>query len=857
MPQVPFTKQMVSLDVPAAPDESRGAGMISEATAQTSQQIFQASKAIYTQVRHAEAEAAVHDRVSREKEDINKFLFEAKNRSKGGYIYNEDGKPILSKDGSEQLTLTEYYKEWATDRYHDGQREMPSPYAQDLYRRQMSEIYQRERENVWNTEMKMRIQNIDDLRSDRLRREANKQVVAPSYSQMMDHLDSERAAIKKLQGTIYSDSDTHEYDVRLLKEVPESFFQGLENDIIAMKRSEDEGEIAQDGTRVDRIKIARDAIAVLEGKWDRKTTPGANYIAHEDRKRRGMPNVSELMDPTRKAYWLDRFNSMIDKAQRQDSNDWVQRGERMANALAHQMIGSNGAPLVNKQDIIRWYQQGVDLKTNAPDSIRDVAFVETLAEVALMHNAGPILNSWTYMHESPERKAAIIEKIEKESATEISGLISKHLPGRKQDLEIAAAAARANIRGQLQQLAERAQREFETDPAEFAMRNPKTAALAGGISYSDHRAMAGSRKSIRAFDHAVDTMYRGYTGIDGATSPRYLTNSQAEQVSSYLTGTSNSDQKTMYLLSLHGANPRTYNAKLHQLIAGGKLGPEWYVALSIKDDKVLATEMVDAITNPILDPDAILSSAGGSSEQLKQDVVKQSQTYISSIISRNSQSPITNREQEAVRNTIFNMSVKLVANGRATPAEAAGQAVEGLVNRRFAKMKVNRRFWTGVEHRPPKIVHGYELNENDLGNMERELESYYRIEAIQALNPDTDGFPLDKEKFYKQVVDTMTFRLNASQDKYIPQYLDRARSGAVPWDLTKNGKPIEIPIMDLIKYRAKNDTLMMKAGKKMGEAAGEVKKALPNIEKGAKKAVEHFQSGSRRGKYMKKADELF
>lgn len=823
MPIVPGSPQQISLGVPGGPDYLQGAGMVSSTTARAGGQLAEAATGVFAQLRHAEAESVVLDRAQKQEDEAKKWVQLQRLKSKDGYAYNDDGSPILNSDGS-QKSLTDHYREWTDQNFRTNQASLPSPYAQELYRARMGKVYHDLRDNVWSEEMKIRLGYVANLRQERIVREANQQNETPNVGKLYNHFDDERLFLRKNQGVIYSENEVNDLDQQIRKEVPESLFHGYETAILSNKRLEDEGSVGRGDTRPLRIMAARQAISILNGE------DGDS----QDRKNRGLDTLSDVMDPERKSYWLDKFNTLLEHASKHDRNDWVERGHRMALSLQSNEKSPSGAPIVSREAMNGFFNEGVELRRLSKDAIHDIPFIETMVEVTANAKAGPVLNSWEFYVASPEKKAQIIEKLTDDSMAQVRGFLEMHVPERSKDLAASGVASRQKIKGMLEQISERAEGEAERDFAKFARKIPGVAMNAKGISYESHATMASPsvRAAIRNNDRQIENLYESRTGIQGAKPPTYLTKDEADQVGAYLTGTSNSDLKTQYILNLHKANPKTYNHKINQLITSGKLKPEWYVALSIGDNRVFATEMVNAITNPVPDADAILSANSTSTNEVKKKIYESSKTYIESLISKNPQSPITSREIEAINNTLFNMVVKKVASERVIPATAVNDVVGSLVDNRFLKTKVSTGIFTSRVHRPPRFVHGYEMTPEDHTMIERNLGGYRGTDSIKSMGVDIPK-NLDKripvEKFYEVASGSLKFRLNAAQDAYIPTWFDTYHQQR--WDLTKGGRAIEIPLMNLRKYDPKNDPAYIKAGKKIMDAADQATKAFKGVVK--------------------------
>lgn len=786
------------MDVPAAPSGVSGASVIGGAVSQAGANVAQASMNLYAQLRHAEAESVVEDTVQKQTTENQQWWEQQKLRSKNGYAYDESGQALLNPDGT-QLSLTDHYKQWSDERFRKTQETLPSPYAQERYRARMGQEFHRLHDQVWNGEMQIRLEYIGNLRDERIKREANSQNQAPNVGKLYQHLDQERVLVRDLVGKVYSENQAQLVDKKLLKEVPDALFQGYEAAILSKKRLELEGEYGKGDTRPDRITDARNAIMILMGQDGESVS----------RKRRGMPTLSEMMDPDQKANWLKRFNTLLEHAGKHDANDWAARGDRIATAL-------RAGERVDNAAIQSFYQEGVNL--HGAKAVQDLPFVETLADIAAMKKAAPVLKSWEFFVSSPEKQSQMMDHLADEAMQEVNGLLQRHVPHRASELKTSGVSTRARIRGELEMLAQRANREAEEDFPAFATRVPKNAELRSAISYGSHKSLQSLavRASIRTLDQQVENLYQSRSGIPGAKPPTYLDKSAAEEISVYLNGIANSDLKTDYLLNLHRANPRTYNHKINQLITAGKLKPSWYVALSIGDDRIFAAEMVNAITNPLPDSDAILKAENASISDVKANIYDKSKAYIDALISKNPNSPITSREIEAVNSTIFNMVVRKVATEKTSPSTAVDEVVGGLVNTRFAKIDTHSGLFTTRNYMLPKRVGEHEFSKEELNVIQRNMSAMRSAAKIAALAPDRpSGLDprIPTQKFYETAAGSLKFRPTATHDSVVPMWFDSVHQQWV--DLTKGGRSIQIPLLKLREFDPGNQSLYDKFMKKV------------------------------------------
>lgn len=849
MPIVPFDKKLVSLDVPGSPSDP-GAGLLSETVAKATAQISQTTQQLYANIRHAEAESTVSERIRNESDQTEMWLNKEFLKSQDGYAYDDSGKPLTNPDGT-QKSLSEHYREWSDSQYRRSQETLPSPYAQELYRRNMGDKYVSLRNKVWNEEMKKRVSNVDRTRDRILRDEGLRQVETPDMDRLMNLIDEQSRLLKRNEGILWDGNHTFELQKAILRQSPESFFQGMENDIIAMKRLEVEGSVAENSTRprrIERVREALKALGVYEENGKRVLDP-----VSEKRLRRGLKPLADMMDPERKAYWADRFNLLNDRvAKTGDHNDWVWQGNQMTTALKSGDLTSSGQPLVTRQSVLSHLARGVQLFKEG--ALKANQLFETTAEISAMWNASPVMNSWQFYVLNPQEKKAQIEALTKQTSLEVEKLLEKHLPERKSELAIAGAGIKAQIKLHLENIAEQAQREAEADFPKFATKNPVVAKYAAAVDYSNPASVRSqsARSNILAHDRSIERMYQAYTGASQALPPAYLSADQADQVAGVLKGNVNSDIKTAYLLSLHAANRPAFNRKIDQLVQSGKLGAEWYVALSINDDKIFASEMVNAISNPIPDADSIIRAkdSNSSSEKLRTAIYQESQGYVQSLLLKNPNSRITNLELDAVNRTLFNMAVKRIAKDEATPSEAAREVVGSLINRRFSKFYLDPGLFYGGKkaHFPPKVINGKELNDLDLQNLSRELRRYKSFENISAVKPDMhEGFDASKKRLDQYISENIRFRLNSAQDAYTPTYPSDYHIGT-DIDMKVDGKTVVLPISDLIKYRSGNDSFWEKSIKKGAQFIHDLKEGAPKSQDKLKKTAKEVLDESNKAK---------
>jgi hypothetical protein len=809
---IPSEPRMLSMDVPAAPDASVGAGLVGQSLANVGRQVAESASNLYVQVRHQEAESVVLDTYLKQQDQARQFLEQAKLRSKDGNAYDENGVPILNPADGSQMSLTDYYKQWSDQKYRDTQQSLPSPYAQELYQQKMGTFFSGFKNDVWNEEMSKRIDFLDGIRNDGLRREAVKQVETPNVPSFYENLDLQRANLKNAEGKTYTPAQVRKRDEQMLKDFPDALMQGFETQITSLKNLEASGA-GKGAYKSSRIEAGVNAIATLTGQDPESIR----------RRNAGMPVLADLMDPDKKSHWLNKFNMLLEVGKQHDTSDWSERGDRIALSLEKGEKGPDGMPLVSDSDVQRFYQEGIALKNAG--AVKDLKFLDTLSNIAVKKNSGQFLNSADYFFLSPERKQAAMNKIADDSVKEVSNIISKNGLKLEPGIQAAGAPARERALTLAKELMLRADTEIHDDlPKTIAQKIPTFARNENLVSYTDPRILAspGVQAAARSNDQQLANIYRSYNGDPNANPPAYLSKAKEQELGNFLTGPANSDQKLNMLLGVHALNPATYNSKINQMIQSNKLPPRWYVALSIGDDKVFATEMVNAITNPIKEPQSILGT-GNSVDVLKSDIFDKSRDYMASIISRNPQSPITNLEQGEIRDTLFNMAINRIVKGQSTASTAADDVVKALVDNRFMKTKVSRGVFSSSDKIMfPKRIGGVELSDIDKSNIEQNLQAYKDPSFFSALTPDRpDGLDprIENSRVSEVMTNSLKFRWNATQDKLIPQWEDSYHGGVMN-DVLRNKKPIEIDPLDLRHYLRANDPGYLKFGRKALELGG-------------------------------------
>lgn len=824
MPIVPITRQPISMDVPAGPSDLGNAGIVQNALAKSAGQVSDASMNLFAQIRHAEAQSVVLSKQQEQTDQAQQWLEVQKLKSKDGYAYDDQGQPIKNADGT-QKTLTDHYKDWSEKQYQDTLGNLPSPFAQQLYREQMGNFYLGFKDKVWNDEMKMRVANVGDLRDDRMRLQMNKQNLTPNVGQFYSYLDSERKTIKDQQGVIYSSEDVHKVDSHLLKEAPDGLFNGYENSILADKRLEREGVYANEGTRATRIAKAREALSILDG-----TDPDS--LA---RRQRGMPVLAEVMDPDKRAQWYEKFNKLLEIASKHDSNDWTARANDGIAALMNGDRNPDGSMRFNPTNYKALLDEGAML--NKQGALDDHTFVTKSVAIATVGRASPVMNSWEYYLATPDQKVAIMKNLQDQATQEVDRFLAIHKPERIAQLGAAGASVRGEVMGQLNQIAKRADDEANKDFPKFIRVNPAIGQKASMIQYASPASLASPtvRSTIKSLDTDIENYWS--TWHPGQKPDAYLTQDEAKSIGEYLNkGLDNSDKKAEYLLNLHRANPASYNQKIIQMVNNDHLPPQWLVALSIKNDRTFTTALVDSIANPAKNADATLQAQDVGVGSFKADIYKKTASYVDALILSNPNSPVVSRISDSVQNLVFNMAVKKVQTEGVSPSSALDSVVGAVVDGRYFKTKVTDGtlgLFAQQSYRIPRFVQGQELSDTDQGYIAANMRAYKNGEKVAAMKPDLPvGLDprLNPQRYYDKVAETMKFRFNASQTSVIPTWYDESHQQRV--DVLKNGKPMELPLLELRQYNHENNTLLQKLGEKISgaasSAASTVKDAFKN-----------------------------
>jgi hypothetical protein len=826
MPIIPVTRNTISTDVADAykPNPMQGAGIVNDQLSQTASQVSQASQQLFTQLRHAEAESEVLDAEQRQKDEISEWIKKAEYSSKDGYAYNDDGSPVLNPDGSKKA-LTDQYKEWSDGKYRDTQTNLSSPYAQQIYRERMGKVFLGAKEEVWNKEMGFKVSYVGNLRDERLKLQANNQSTDPNPFKFYDNLDTERLGVKKLVGSYYSDNEAKTIDTKILKEQPDSLFQGYVNTILGYEMKERSGLVGKDTTKQSRVAIAMEALSALGANKDRN----GNVIldpASASRRARGMPILADEMDPDKRAAWIAKFNNIIDMSGKLDKNDWIQQMNHMGESVRMNERNADGSPRTPPDVYRSMIQKGVALHSQG--SLTDLELADKILEVSTLSRQREI-DSTEFFFMSPRQKEAKREELINKAMTEADALMDKHLPGKKEQLGYAGVDTRKRVSEEIDRIATEADRKAKEDfPGMVIEKNPVAQEFAKTVDYSNAKNLSSPsvRTTIARLDRVIENANGQYFETSNAPTA-YLSKQNAEQLSSLLNSrTQDTTQKQVAIESIFRANPKTYVAKIDQLVTEKKISPKWYLALSIPDSRAFTNQLLNAISNPVPDKEDVFAAKGASIVDVKAAISRGAEPFIQHIIARNPQSPIGSVESEAIRETLLDLTARQVVNGE-SPLTAANKVISSFLGERYYKVSNGGGIiMSGKSRVIPKMVGDVPFSETDKQYFQTNWDAYKTPDAVKALNPDVPkGLdPLLVPRFYENASKSLDYRMNRSGTAIVPTWIDDRTQQER--DLTRNGKPIEIPLLELRKYNPKNDTLYDKVKRFIGGATSKLSKEI-------------------------------
>jgi hypothetical protein len=786
MPIAPDIQQPISLDVPGAQINPGAAGAVGEAAARLGQQVMGTSLSLLEQVKTSEAKDAAAKAYYDDflaSEDYSRKL---KLQSPDGYITDEQGKRKTNADGTPR-TISQEYRDWANDRFTKTQESMPSRIAQDLYKERSGEFFSKQIASAYTDEQSLKVQAYEAQSALNVQRLSDNLVSAPEVNKAYSLSNALSEDQMNQVGTIHSKPVAEAKIQKQNQQLAESTFKGGYNQVLSSTGKNDP----------NRSKAVSYWRAVLKGE---------DYSSKE-RKRLGLPSLSDMLDPDKKAAIELEFIHLADKAKELDLSDFH---AQVSEAEASLKAGKGGR--VNVPALLALKAQFVGEKKLSPFEGAQID-----ARLAAAQGIGTMTTGSFYMASPAERL-----KIAEDRASQAYRAGQRAI-GPTNDKMTVGSVSEAEVKKEFLQENTKALSAEQDDFAAYmagthpgvAWGHPGVKAVMAQLDFTKPTELGNKAGAIQSALREMDSVYRDHF----PSQPQYwrvITKDQAKTLSETLMNPAVSTQATaLGIKSLAQAYGDRYPEVMDQLIRDGHLHEGWRFAATMPN--YLATEdVIGALKgrNEAFEKNfkTVAESRGVKEQDFDTAVSQQVGPFVAAL---SQQSP--NDVYQANKVNAMSEVVKIKAmqryvqtGGVLSPAEAAKQAAESLIHRNVYLEEVGGGLF-GKGQKSIMVI-PKQIGSTPIGELERDQivkfsETSVEPGKLKALGivppPQRDGSPTQfEDKFYEQAADTGRFTMAKSQRGLNFWYFDRqANKDVQAFTLDKKGRPtpLLVPIETALK----------------------------------------------------------
>lgn len=385
MPIVPIQQNEISTGVPGADLGSPAQyGRVGMAIANTSAQITDSALSLSDKIMKADAVEKVNKKMSERQIESMKYWKELEMSSPDGYVYdgnatqeNPRGKIVMQS--GKPLTIAQKYRDWANSNFEADQKEMPSAYAQDLYKAHALDFYSKEMSSAqistyskmtefWKTNREDTKKNIGNALFDNpdLNGAHGLFSKADGWNQYV-HRSAEAMTIPEImrEPEIQDGYKQFSYD-------------NVRGEIDKLKNEKAVAKMAWGNGWINKGLLGSidDMIDLLSPNPNRDHTINPNVYdpQNETARRRasGLPTLDTMLDPKDKAHFVEQLIAMKSVKGSSETNDWHKKTEDLRAAFGN--LGPNKVPRDAIDEVINQGLQLVQNKKSGGSGITDYDF---------------------------------------------------------------------------------------------------------------------------------------------------------------------------------------------------------------------------------------------------------------------------------------------------------------------------------------------------------------------------------------------------------------------------------------------------------------------------------------------------
>lgn len=800
MPTIPGLLQPASTDVlsPSVPVPAGTA--LAEATQRLGATVAQSSLAILDKVKQSEAIDASSQAFFTDRYASEDKITQLKLKYPDGYMTDENGAKVQNPDSSYR-TITQEYRDWANSRYQDNQQAMPTEMAKSMYNARAGQYFNDSMIKVRGDELVLRAQSFANTQADQLQYGSGRLVDVPDVNSAYQLSDQLSLNQKAQEGHLLSADQVHDNTMKLQSKIGEDLFLGMYNSVLAEPKK---------GSKETRNAKIDYALSVLKGQ-----DPDS-----QRRQQSGMKTISDMMAPEQKAKAEAELLRLRDVAEKLDISDWHSRMKTAADQIDLETRNPGNISMRQAIPFGPLYKQGFDLYQAG--KLTDFEFTQAIGALVAKDASRAIFTSPTFLLASPEQKNQFIDQAVNLANTRFKQFMSPELQAKAPFI---SGTFNKEITKNLQDLAKTTDDTAHQDFVKFGQFSPdvksKTVQLEQSQSFSSPQVLWKTGSLLKKRNDAIESLGNAYFG---AKSPdfRYIQKGESEQMGGFLRADiTNYSQAADSLVALHDADPRRYASIIDQMIRDKTLTPEWRLA-TVVPSRAATEDLVRTIKGGETIRENAMKAITGNQKYKPEDFEVAAQTYagpyLSAMTSSNTDSPLSDREVQLMRNVIVTKAMNLYQqeNGARTPQQYIKDATDQFVGSRFQVVQNESTLWGRMTGQAPsenpsyylipKFWRGQALTNDQLaagtfnGRLFLQQEQLKKFGAV----PPKGLPPEIADHYYETVQKTGRFVNAGDGQNYRVEWKDPTHGGSYYPVFTaqkdRNGKPVPllIPMEKLI-----------------------------------------------------------
>jgi hypothetical protein len=580
MPRIPdnYTAPGLSLDVPTA-QGPEGAGLVEGAAGQFADTMEKIGQDALLKYKKVEAVTAVSTAMIDDDMASKEYEQELRMKYPTGFVTGANG-DRLKNEKNEDISTSDYYKDWLNTRYHEQQAKMPSELAQIEYQTRAGDRLADKYSLMKSDELTVKIKALEAANIRNIERSGNELLSRPSVEGYYARKDEIIGTMRAGVGTVHNEVQFSEMAKKAQTELSNKLFQGFYDQALEKPKKfvplrDANGKIVKDASGKPKMVNSRtasidDALALLN-------TPGT---------------PADALNPDDKNRIMRDFLHLRGEAAQRDKGD-AEDGLRMT----LEALERGGLTAEQKRIGIADANFAKDEVTTNADGSIDVNKRERLqTNIALAPVIGDRNSDAAYVFGSPQQRAA------RDAYAVDEAVKSSKVPGALSLVSKGSSAALAQKLSHHNKEITTAQNADSVGfiEARSSMRRPEhTAILALGQTLRNPNlttALSGENASV-LFQAGMKQTNQANAQMRTA-NPRVFSKTTSEALANNLQ--SGSVEEINYkVLALRNTAKDHFPRVISQMIADKKLSEKWLAAAVLANDTTPAENktMINYIVN--------------------------------------------------------------------------------------------------------------------------------------------------------------------------------------------------------------------------------------------------------------------